>query len=59
MQSLEVSGAARPIYGSLGVKWLNSLVTICTTCCSIRQSALHPHNMFMYYIKFSQQWISI
>ena len=23
MQCLEVSGAVRPIYGSLGVKWLN------------------------------------
>ena len=27
MQRLEVSGAVRPIYGSLGVKWLNLLHT--------------------------------
>ena len=26
MQRLEVSGAARPIYGSLGVKWLTILM---------------------------------
>jgi len=26
MQRLEVSGAVRPIYGSLGVKWLNDLI---------------------------------
>ena len=25
MQRLEVSGAGRPVYGSLGVKWLNSV----------------------------------
>jgi len=32
MQRLEVSGAVRPIYGSLGVKWLNNfdLSTKCT-----------------------------
>ena len=28
MQRLEVSGAVRPIYGSLGVKWLNCHNTI-------------------------------
>ena len=26
MQRLEVSGAVRPIYGSLGVKWLNNFL---------------------------------
>ena len=26
MQRLEVSGAVRPIYGSLGVKWLRCIV---------------------------------
>ena len=25
MQRLEVSGEVRPIYGSLGVKWLNTI----------------------------------
>jgi len=27
MQRLEVSGAVRPIYGSLGVRWLTALGT--------------------------------
>ena len=39
MQRLEVSGTVRPIYGSLGVKWLNSacvedrVMIICISVC--------------------------
>ena len=28
MQRLEVSGAVRPIYGSLGVKWLSTRMAV-------------------------------
>ena len=33
MKRLEVSGAVRPIYGSLGVKRLNISVTLCIVIC--------------------------
>jgi hypothetical protein len=36
MQRLEVSGAVRPIYGSLGVKRLMNSAIICTFCHVLR-----------------------
>ena len=32
MQRLEVSGAVRPIYGSLGVKWLSIWIALPSLC---------------------------
>ena len=43
MQRLEVSGAVRPIYGSLGVKRL-------IQCCSSRQAIERQDQLVPYYI---------
>ena len=50
MQRLEVSGAVRPIYGSLGVKRLRVFLHNCVAACLMRRSVLLTSYLHTSYI---------
>jgi len=68
MQRLEVSGAVRPLYGSLGVKGLNKIITLFRPSCKalsikqhtlLKQSVLYVIDITNYCIVFvaTRTWL--